>query len=151
MWFLSFGLVLAQRMSGAGGVIQYSGVLFDMASATVDSNVSCIVVGAFQLAASGAALLLIDKIGRRTLLLVSSAIVTACLVLLAVYFDRLKTGTVRLSRAGRPSPDLWPFATRFGRVQPISTFVCGAAQDVCPILRLFHQFWPPRGFSDKKK
>lgn len=93
MWFLSFGLVLAQRMSGAGGIIQYLGVLFDMAGMAFDSNVLCIVVGTFQLTASGAAFLLVDKVGRRTLLLVSSAVVTVCLVLLAVYFDWLITGT----------------------------------------------------------
>lgn len=65
-------------------------------------------------------------------------------------FQSTEDRYVRLSRPSRASPDLWPFATRFGRVQPISTFVCGAAQDVCPIWRLFHQFWPPRGSSDKK-
>jgi len=88
---VSFGLVLAQRLSGAGGVIQYSVTLFQLAGVAVDPDTACIVVGAFQLAASGASFLLVDKLGRRTLLLVSSAAVTACLVLLAAYFGTSAT------------------------------------------------------------
>jgi len=89
---VSFGLVLVQRLSGAGGVIQYSVTLFQLSGAAVDPDAACIVVGAFQLAASGASFLLVDRVGRRTLLLVSSAVVTACLVLLVVYFGLLETG-----------------------------------------------------------
>ncbi|XP_015379707.1 PREDICTED: facilitated trehalose transporter Tret1-like [Diuraphis noxia] len=87
---ISFGLVLVQRMSGAGGVIQYSSTLFKISGSTIDPNTACIIVGTFQLIASGVSFLFIDKVGRRTLLLISSAIITACLVLLVAYFSLIE-------------------------------------------------------------
>lgn len=89
---VTFGLILVQRLSGAGGVIQYSATLFQLSGIPFNANVACIVLGAFQLAASGASLLLVDRVGRRTLLLVSSAVVTVCIALLIVYFKLLATG-----------------------------------------------------------
>ncbi|XP_060865760.1 facilitated trehalose transporter Tret1-like [Metopolophium dirhodum] len=91
---ISFGLVLVQRMSGAGGVIQYSSTLFKMSGSTIDPNTACIIVGTFQLVASGVSFLLVDKVGRRTLLLTSSAVITACLVLLVVYFSLIEKETL---------------------------------------------------------
>lgn len=89
---VSFGLVMAQRLSGAGGVIQYSNTLFKLSGAAIESSTACIIVGAFQLAASGISFLLIDKVGRRTLLLISSGFVTTCLILLIFYFGLLERG-----------------------------------------------------------
>ncbi|VVC44865.1 Hypothetical protein CINCED_3A016747 [Cinara cedri] len=87
---ISFGLVLAQRLSGAGGVIQYSNTLFKLSGAAIEPSTACIIVGAFQVAASGLSFLLIDKVGRRTLLLISSGLVTVCLALLIFYFGLLE-------------------------------------------------------------
>lgn len=95
---VSFGLVMAQRLSGAGGVIQYSNTLFKLSGTAIKSGTACIIVGAFQVAASGVSFLLIDKVGRRTLLLISSGFVTACLILLIVYFGLLERGTYRTLR-----------------------------------------------------
>jgi len=89
---IAFGLVLVQRMSGAGGVIQYSSSLFKISGTTIDPNTACIIVGAFQLAASGLSFLFVDKVGRRTLLLISSAIVITCLVFLVAYFSLVENG-----------------------------------------------------------
>ncbi|KAL5241839.1 hypothetical protein ACI65C_009249 [Semiaphis heraclei] len=91
---ISFGLVLVQRMSGAGGVIQYSSTLFKISGSTIDPNTACIIVGTFQLVASGVSFLFIDKVGRRTLLLISSAVITACLVLLVAYFRFVENNTL---------------------------------------------------------
>ncbi|XP_027849148.2 facilitated trehalose transporter Tret1-like [Aphis gossypii] len=90
---ISFGLVFVQRMTGAGGVIQYSSTLFKMSGSTVDPSTACIIVGTFQLVASGVSFLLIDKVGRRTLLLISSAVITTCLVLLIFYFSLIENDT----------------------------------------------------------
>ncbi|KAL4143715.1 hypothetical protein QTP88_006011 [Uroleucon formosanum] len=91
---ISFGLVLVQRMSGAGGVIQYSSTLFKMSGSTIEPNMACIIVGIFQLASSGVSFFFIDKVGRRTLLLTSSAIITASLILLVVYFSLIENETL---------------------------------------------------------
>lgn len=89
---ITFGLVLAQRMSGAGGVIQYSNSLFKMSNTNIPPDIECVIVGLFQLAGSGLSFILIDKVGRRTLLLISSGLVTICLVLLAIYFHLSNLG-----------------------------------------------------------
>uniref|UniRef100_A0A2H8TNF3 Facilitated trehalose transporter Tret1 n=1 Tax=Melanaphis sacchari TaxID=742174 RepID=A0A2H8TNF3_9HEMI len=91
---ISFGLVIVQRMSGAGGVIQYSVTLFKRSGSTIEPNLACIIVGTFQLVASGVSFLLVDKIGRRTLLLISSAIIIACLVFLIFYFSFIENETL---------------------------------------------------------
>lgn len=96
MAVISFGLVFVQRMTGAGGVIQYSPTLFKMSGSTIDPGTACIIVGTFQLVASGVSFLLIDKVGRRTLLLISSAVITMCLVLLIFYFSIIENGEYNL-------------------------------------------------------
>ncbi|XP_050422959.1 facilitated trehalose transporter Tret1-like [Adelges cooleyi] len=89
---ISFGLVLAQRLSGAGGVIQYTVNLFEMTGALIDPNTASIIVGVFQLVASWVSILLIDRTGRRTLLLISSSVITVCLAMLTCYFYLLHRG-----------------------------------------------------------
>jgi len=89
---ISFGLVFVQRMSGAGGVIQYSSTLFKISGSTIEPNTACIIVGTFQLVASGVSFMFVDKVGRRTLLLISSAVITMCLVLLILYFSLIENG-----------------------------------------------------------
>ncbi|XP_060854794.1 facilitated trehalose transporter Tret1-like isoform X1 [Rhopalosiphum padi] len=90
---ISFGLVFVQRMSGAGGVIQYSSTLFKISGSTIEPNTACIIVGTFQLVASGVSFMFVDKVGRRTLLLISSAVITMCLVLLILYFSLIENAT----------------------------------------------------------
>lgn len=92
VWIVSFGLVLAQRLSGVGGVIQYSTHLFKLSGSNINPNDASIILGYFQLIASGFSFILVDKVGRRTLLLVSSALVIVCLALITIYFNLLIKG-----------------------------------------------------------
>ncbi|XP_050534181.1 facilitated trehalose transporter Tret1-like isoform X2 [Daktulosphaira vitifoliae] len=89
---LSFALVCIQRASGAGAIIQYTGKLFLLSDSSVKPATASIITGIFQVIASGASILLIDKVGRRRLLMISSSAVIICLALLASYFYFLEAG-----------------------------------------------------------
>ncbi|XP_025417244.1 facilitated trehalose transporter Tret1-like isoform X2 [Sipha flava] len=92
--FITFGLVFAQRMSGAGAIIQYSDSLFEMSASNIPPDAACVIIGVFQLAGSGLSFFLIDKIGRRTLLLISSGVITICLMMLTIYFKLSNSGAL---------------------------------------------------------
>lgn len=90
---LSLVLATIQRLSGAGAIIQYTAKLFQISGSSVQPITASIIVGIFQLFGSGVALFLIDRVGRRKLLLVSSTVVVACLSSLTLYFYFYTRGT----------------------------------------------------------
>lgn len=89
---LSIALATIQRMSGAGAIIQFTAKLFKISGSSVEPITASIITGIFQLIGSGVAIFLIDKVGRRKLLLISSAVVVGCLSLLTWYFYVLTKG-----------------------------------------------------------
>ncbi|XP_026808278.1 facilitated trehalose transporter Tret1-like [Rhopalosiphum maidis] len=94
---LSFGLATTQRLSGAGAIIQYTSKLFSISGSSVAPNTASIITGIFQLIGSGITIFLIDRVGRRRLLLVSSSVVVACLAMLTMYFYFLNKGMLENS------------------------------------------------------
>lgn len=93
---LSTALATIQRMSGAGAIIQYTTKLFEISGSSVQPITASIITGVFQLIGSGVTIALIDKVGRRKLLLVSSVVVVACLSMLTLYFYYLNKGSCNL-------------------------------------------------------
>lgn len=89
---MSLALATVQRMTGAGAIIQFTSKLFQISGSTVQANTASIITGIFQLAGSGVSIALIDKVGRRKLLLISSLVVAVCLTMLTIYFYYLTTG-----------------------------------------------------------
>jgi len=104
---LSLLLATAQRLSGAGAIIQYTAKLFCISGSSVSPNTASIITGIFQLVGSGITIFLIDKVGRRKLLLVSSSVVVACLAMLTMYFYFLNKGTYYTLRIVCSSVLLW--------------------------------------------
>uniref|UniRef100_A0A2S2NDY1 Facilitated trehalose transporter Tret1 n=1 Tax=Schizaphis graminum TaxID=13262 RepID=A0A2S2NDY1_SCHGA len=94
---LSVGLATVQRLSGAGAIIQYTSKLFSISGSSVSPNTASIITGIFQLMGSGITIFLIDRVGRRRLLLVSSSVVVACLAMLTMYFYFLNKGMLENS------------------------------------------------------
>ncbi|KAL3734703.1 hypothetical protein ACJRO7_023964 [Eucalyptus globulus] len=87
-WFplmVGIGLLILQQLSGINGVLFYSSTIFGDAGVT-SSNLATVGVGAVQVIATGVTTWLVDKAGRRLLLIVSSAGMTASLLLVAVSF-----------------------------------------------------------------
>ncbi|CAO2830463.1 unnamed protein product [Amaranthus hypochondriacus] len=87
-WFplmLGIGLLLLQQLSGINGILFYSRTIFERAGIS-EGAVATFGLGSIQVIATGVATWLMDRAGRRILLIVSSAGMTASLLLVAVAF-----------------------------------------------------------------
>ncbi|KAL7244988.1 hypothetical protein ACSBR2_000350 [Camellia fascicularis] len=87
-WFplmVGIGLLCLQQLTGINGVLFYSSSIFSAAGIS-SSNVATFGVGAIQVAATGIATWLVDKTGRRILLIVSSSTMTLSLLVVAISF-----------------------------------------------------------------
>ncbi|KAH7524095.1 hypothetical protein FEM48_Zijuj06G0082600 [Ziziphus jujuba var. spinosa] len=82
---IGIGLLVLQQISGINGVLFYSSTIFATAGVT-SSNVATFGLGAVQVLATGLTTWLMDKAGRRLLLIISSAGMTLSLLLVAVAF-----------------------------------------------------------------
>ncbi|XP_008560800.1 facilitated trehalose transporter Tret1 isoform X1 [Microplitis demolitor] len=84
--FIAFGLMLFQQLSGVNAIIFYSGSIFETAGSTMNSDVATIVVGSMQVIAVFVSTLIVDRLGRRLLLLISSVAMCLTTLILGVYF-----------------------------------------------------------------
>ncbi|OWM75066.1 sugar transporter ERD6-like 4 [Punica granatum] len=87
-WFplmIGIGLLFLQQLSGINGVLFYSSSIFRSAGVT-SSNVATFGLGAIQVIATGLATWLVDKTGRRMLLIVSSVGMTLSLLVVSSSF-----------------------------------------------------------------
>ncbi|KAK5784712.1 hypothetical protein PVK06_039239 [Gossypium arboreum] len=82
---IGIGLLVLQQLSGINGVLFYSSNIFASAG-VASSDVATFGVGAIQVIATGVTTWLVDKTGRRLLLMVSSAGMTLSLLIVAVAF-----------------------------------------------------------------
>ncbi|XP_062076211.1 sugar transporter ERD6-like 6 [Humulus lupulus] len=101
-WFPSMiGIVLLvlQQLSGINGILFYSTKIFENAGIS-SSNVATFGLGVVQVLATGVATWLLDKAGRRLLLIVSSVGMTIGLLVVAVSFYKEVGGMGVLSLAG---------------------------------------------------
>lgn len=83
---ISLGLMFFQQMCGINAVIFYSTDIFRDANTGMDENVSTIVVGVMQVVATFISVLVVDRLGRRLLLLASTAAVALATICMGVYF-----------------------------------------------------------------
>ncbi len=73
-------------------MIFYTANIFNSAGSTLDSNLSTIIVGIVQFVATCSSIFLVDKAGRKILLLISSAVMCVSLVVLGVFFRLQEDG-----------------------------------------------------------
>lgn len=87
-WFplmIGIGLLVLQQLSGINGVLFYSSNIFANAGIS-SSNVATFGLGVVQVVATGVNTWLMDKAGRRLLLLISSSGMAASFLLVSVSF-----------------------------------------------------------------
>lgn len=82
----TLGLMVFQQLSGINAVIFYSVSIFKLAGSDLDPAVSSIIIAAVQVVMSLAAIGLVEKFGRKTLLMISSTVMGICLAALGYYF-----------------------------------------------------------------
>ncbi|KAK5783022.1 sugar transporter ERD6-like 6 [Gossypium arboreum] len=82
---VGIGLLVLQQLSGINAVLFYSSNIFERAGVK-SSNVATFGLGLIQVIASGVTTWLVDKAGRRVLLMISSSGMTLSLLLVATAF-----------------------------------------------------------------
>lgn len=80
------GLMLFQQLSGINAVIFYTVSIFKMSGSTINNYLSTIIVGVVNLISTFLANVLIDRLGRKILLYVSSVLIVLSLVALGTFF-----------------------------------------------------------------
>ncbi|KAI9583962.1 hypothetical protein GQX74_010297 [Glossina fuscipes] len=83
---LSILLMMFQQFSGINVMMFYATDVFVLAKTGLEPKISTIVVGLVQVIATFVALFLIDRSGRRTLLMISSFVMSLSTMGLGVYF-----------------------------------------------------------------
>ncbi|KAL1369702.1 hypothetical protein HN51_000071 [Arachis hypogaea] len=87
-WFplgIGIGLLVLQQLSGINGVLFYSSEIFNKAGIS-SSNAATFGLGAIQVSMTGITVWLLDRSGRKLLLIVSTSIMTISLLLIATTF-----------------------------------------------------------------
>lgn len=83
---ICFGLMFFQQMCGINAVIFFSKDIFDAAATGMNDGSCAILVGAIQVVAVFASALIVDRAGRRLLLLLSIVLMSVCTLLLGAHF-----------------------------------------------------------------
>lgn len=84
--FISLGLMFFQQMSGVNAVIFFTKGIFESTGAGIDSSVATIIVGVMQVISVFVSSIIVDKAGRRLLLLPSALAMSITTALLGTYF-----------------------------------------------------------------
>ena len=87
-------LMLLQQLSGINAVLFYTTEIFEDAGSSVEPNLATIIVGVVQMVSTFVAVMLVDRLGRKVLLLFSDAVMGTCLLVLGVYFYLKSAGNV---------------------------------------------------------
>lgn len=80
------GLMFFLQLSGINIVIFYTGFIFDAAHIDIKTELAVILIGIVQVVATFIASMIVDKTGRRVLLLISISVMAFSKILLGVYF-----------------------------------------------------------------
>ncbi|XP_037933161.1 facilitated trehalose transporter Tret1 [Teleopsis dalmanni] len=84
--FISLGLMFFQQLCGINAVIFYSTDIFRDAQTGIDEQLSTILVGVMQVIATFVSVIVVDKLGRRILLLASGSVMSISTIAMGVYF-----------------------------------------------------------------
>ncbi|XP_044269112.1 facilitated trehalose transporter Tret1-like isoform X1 [Tribolium madens] len=84
---ICFGLMFFQQLGGINAVIFYVGTIFEEADSGLSASDVTILVGVMQVIATFVSSLVIDKFGRKILLLISGFIMAIAGILLGIYFS----------------------------------------------------------------
>lgn len=83
---ISCGLISFQQLSGINAILFYTKTIFEKTGSSLDPALATILVCAVQVLASGLTPLIVDRLGRKLILLISAAGMCLSLALFGVYF-----------------------------------------------------------------
>lgn len=109
----SCGGMVFQQMSGINAVIFNTFTIFQAAGSSLPSDVAAIIVSLVQMIMSGVAALIVDRAGRKPLLMLSSGFMALCLIALGYYFKMKDDGSDVASLGWLPLTSLTLFMIAF--------------------------------------
>ncbi|GJQ86904.1 hypothetical protein Trydic_g11776 [Trypoxylus dichotomus] len=83
---VSMGLMITQQLTAISVMTFYLQFIFESANSNIAPNIATIIIGVVQLFGSLSSTLIVDKVGRRPLLLSSTIITCLSLLVLSIYF-----------------------------------------------------------------
>ncbi|XP_068993376.1 facilitated trehalose transporter Tret1-like [Neodiprion pinetum] len=86
------GLMFFQQLSGIDAVLSYTVLIFQMAGSSIEPFIATVVIGIVEVVMSVLVALIIDRVGRRPLLIVSAAMMAISLGALGYYFKMKSSG-----------------------------------------------------------
>lgn len=89
-FIIAYGLMFFQQLCGVNVVIFYTNSIFEKAGSDLDPHYSTIVIGAIQVLAVFVSTLIVDRIGRKILLLASIIFLALTTCALGVFFYLLE-------------------------------------------------------------
>lgn len=83
---IGLGIMAFQQLSGINSVIFYTTQIFQSAGSQMDSGIQTIIVGVVSVVVTFVSTIVVDRLGRRPLLLLSDFFMAICTTLLGLYF-----------------------------------------------------------------
>lgn len=83
---VSIGLITLQQLAGINPILSYTETIFSQSKSSIDPAISAIIVGLVQFITTIIASLLVESLGRRALLLISTQGCGLALTILGLYF-----------------------------------------------------------------
>ncbi|XP_049874582.1 facilitated trehalose transporter Tret1-2 homolog isoform X2 [Pectinophora gossypiella] len=87
---ICYALMLFQQLSGINAVLFNTSTIFSSAGAAIPAEIATIIIGVIQVIATFISSVVVDKLGRRILLLFSALVMCLCTTALGVYFFLLE-------------------------------------------------------------
>ncbi|XP_076178837.1 facilitated trehalose transporter Tret1 [Ptiloglossa arizonensis] len=109
----SFGMMFFQQASGVNAVIFYTVMIFEASGSSMPPTLASIVVAFVQLVMSGIAAVIVDRAGRKPLLVLSAGVASFSLIALGYYFNMKDDGTDVSSYGWLPLTSLIVFMVAF--------------------------------------
>lgn len=83
--FIEWGLMFCQQLCGVNAVVFYTSDIFKSCGLKMDPRIATIMVGCFQVLATFLSTVLVEKLGRKVLLLISDIGMVGCLVIVGIF------------------------------------------------------------------
>ncbi|XP_050311208.1 facilitated trehalose transporter Tret1-2 homolog [Anthonomus grandis grandis] len=84
--YISFGLVALQQFAGINPLLSFMGSIYESAGTDIPPNVCTIITGCVQVASNTACIFMVEKMGRKLLLLVCCIFCFMSMTVLGLYF-----------------------------------------------------------------
>lgn len=91
-FIISIMLMFFQQFSGINAVIFFAGQIFESTGSTISASTSSIIIGVVQVLMTFASTVLVERAGRKVLLIQSSTVMCLCLTALGAYFHLRASG-----------------------------------------------------------